>query len=39
MNVIKPLATTLRTLEWDDLPPSVRSIPEGFDPLADGVLM
>jgi len=39
MHVIKPLASTLRTLEWDDLPPSVRSIPEGFDPLADGVLM
>lgn len=39
MHVVKPLASTLRTLEWDDLPPSVRSIPEGFDPLADGVLM
>lgn len=39
MNVVKPLASTLRTLEWDDLPASVRSIPEGFDPLADGILM
>lgn len=39
MHAIKPLATTLRTLEWDDLPASVRSIPEGFDPLDDGVLM
>ena len=39
MNAIKPLATTLRTLEWDDLPPSVRSIPDGFNPLDDGVLM
>lgn len=39
MHVIKPLASTLRTLEWDDLPASVRAIPEGFDPLADGVLM
>lgn len=39
MHVVKPLSSTLRTLEWDDLPPSVRSIPEGFDPLADGVLM
>lgn len=39
MHAIKPLATTLRTLEWDDLPPSVRSIPEGFNPLDDGVLM
>ncbi len=39
MHTIKPLASTVRTLEWDDLPASVRSIPEGFDPLADGVLM
>ena len=39
MNAIKPLATTLRTLEWEDLPASVRGIPEGFNPLDDGVLM
>lgn len=39
MHAIKPLATTLRTLEWEDLPASVRSIPEGFNPLDDGVLM
>ena len=39
MSAIKPLGSTLRTLEWDDLPASVRAIPEGFDPLADGVLM
>lgn len=39
MQAIKPLASTLRTLEWDDLPASVRAIPEGFNPLADGVLM
>lgn len=39
MHAIKPLASTLRTLEWDDLPASVRSIPEGFNPLDDGVLM
>ena len=39
MHAIKPLATTVRTLEWDDLPASVRSIPEGFNPLDDGVLM
>lgn len=37
--VIKPLASTLRTLEWDDLPASVREIPEGFNPLDDGILM
>jgi len=39
MHAVKPLASTLRTLEWDDLPASVRSIPEGFNPLDDGVLM
>ncbi|HRL98371.1 MAG TPA: hypothetical protein PLE22_02880 [Acidovorax sp.] len=39
MSIVKPLATTLRTLEWEDLPASVRSIPEGFNPLDDGVLM
>ena len=39
MRAIKSLASTVRTLEWDDLPASVRSIPEGFNPLDDGVLM
>ncbi|MEO8120072.1 MAG: hypothetical protein ABI606_12220 [Rhodoferax sp.] len=39
MNIIKPLASTLRIVEWDDLPASVRAIPENFNPLADGVLM
>lgn len=38
-SVIQPLASTLRVLEWDDLPASVRSIPEGFNPLDDGILM
>ncbi|MBN2060712.1 MAG: hypothetical protein JW882_09890 [Deltaproteobacteria bacterium] len=28
-----------RILSWDELPPSVREIPEGYDPLSDGVLM
>jgi phage FluMu gp28-like protein len=28
-----------RILSWDELPPSVREIPEGYDPLAEGVLM
>lgn len=37
--IVKPLASTLRVLEWDDLPASVRAIPENFNPLADGVLM
>lgn len=38
-SVLKPLASTTRVLEWDDLPASVRAIPEGFNPLDDGVLM
>jgi len=28
-----------RILSWDELPSSVREIPEGYDPLAEGVLM
>ncbi|ECT9547804.1 hypothetical protein CJG84_04830 [Salmonella enterica] len=36
---MKPLASTLRTLDWDDLPASVREIPDNFDPFGDGVLM
>ncbi|SAI74578.1 Mu-like prophage FluMu protein gp28 [Bordetella ansorpii] len=37
--VIQPLASTLRVLEWDDLPASVRAISDNFNPLADGILM
>ena len=33
------LASTLRVLEWDDLPASVRAISDSFNPLADGILM
>jgi phage FluMu gp28-like protein len=36
---MKALADTVRIVEWDELPASVREIPDGFDPLADGVLM
>jgi phage FluMu gp28-like protein len=36
---LKPLASTLRVLEWGDLPASVREVPDNFDPLAEGVLM
>lgn len=32
-------ADTVRIIEWDELPESVRTIPAGFNPLADGVLM
>ena len=38
-SVIQPLGSTLRVLEWDDLPASVRTIQDGFNPLDDGVLM
>jgi len=38
-SVIKPSSSTLRVIEWDELPDSVRQIPEGYDPLGDGVLM
>lgn len=30
---------TIRILDWEELPPSVREIPAGHDPLAEGVLM
>ncbi|MEX5365690.1 hypothetical protein WCE00_01755 [Acinetobacter haemolyticus] len=36
---MKPLGDTIRSVSWEELPPSVRSIPENFDPLAEGVLM
>jgi phage FluMu gp28-like protein len=39
MGDIKPLASTLRTLDWDELPASVREIPDSFSPLDEGVLM
>jgi phage FluMu gp28-like protein len=39
MAELKPLASTLRVIEWDELPAAVREIPAGFNPLADGVLM
>ncbi len=37
--LIKPLASTLRVVEWDELPPGAREVPAGFNPLAEGVLM
>jgi phage FluMu gp28-like protein len=37
--MIKPLSDTTRTIDWEELPPSVREIPDGFDPLSEGVLM
>ncbi|WP_321532277.1 hypothetical protein [uncultured Desulfuromonas sp.] len=39
MAALAPLSSTQRIIEWDELPPRAREIPEGFDPLAEGVLM
>lgn len=39
MGQLAPLADTQRIVEWDELPESVRDIPEGFNPLDEGVLM
>jgi phage FluMu gp28-like protein len=36
---VKPLTSTLRVVEWDELPDSVRKIPEGYNPIAEGILM
>lgn len=36
---MKPLASTIRTVEWDELPARAREIPFNFNPFADGVLM
>lgn len=39
MGALAPLSDTQRIVDWAELPPSVREIREGFDPLAEGVLM
>lgn len=36
---VKAQRDTLRCLEWDELPASVRDIPTDFNPMAQGVLM
>ncbi|VFR34646.1 Phage terminase, large subunit [plant metagenome] len=36
---MSPLSSTVRTVDWDELPPRVRQVPEGFNPLDEGVLM
>ena len=36
---LKPRADTIRYVEWDELPPSVKEIPAGLNPIAGGVLM
>ncbi len=39
MSAVQPLSSTLRIVEWDDLPPRARAIPANFNPVAEGVLM
>jgi phage FluMu gp28-like protein len=36
---VKPSSSTLRVVEWDELPPRAREVPLGFNPLAAGILM
>lgn len=38
-SVVQPLASTLRVVEWDELPATAREIDPDFDPLDEGVLM
>ncbi len=37
--VIQPLSSTVRIVEWDELPARARDIPANFNPAAEGVLM
>lgn len=39
MTALPSLADTQRIIEWDELPDSVRSIPDNFNPLDSGVFM
>lgn len=39
MSTLAARADTVRLVEWEELPPSVREIRADFDPLAEGVLM
>ena len=39
MASVKPLSSTLRVVEWDELPARAREIPANFNPLAEGILM
>jgi phage FluMu gp28-like protein len=36
---LKPSSSTLRVVEWDELPESVRQIPANYNPIAAGILM
>jgi phage FluMu gp28-like protein len=39
VNALPARADTVRIVEWEELPPSVREIRADFNPLAEGVLM
>ncbi len=39
MEALTPLKDTERLIDWEELPASVREIPDNFDPMAAGVLM
>ncbi|MGO1000848.1 hypothetical protein [Lysobacter sp. CA196] len=39
MTTVAPLKSTLRVVEWEELPASAREVPFNLNPLADGVLM
>ncbi|MGO1073215.1 hypothetical protein [Lysobacter sp. CA199] len=39
MAAVAPLKSTLRIVEWDELPARAREVPADLNPLADGVLM
>lgn len=39
MASIKPSSSTIRVVEWDELPESVREIPSNLNPIAAGILM
>ncbi|MEX2475055.1 hypothetical protein [Marinobacter sp.] len=36
---MKPLKSTVRVLDWEELPARAREIPDSFNPLDEGVLM
>ena len=39
MSTLKPARDTKAIVEWEELPQSVRDIPDTFNPMADGLLM
>ena len=39
MSTLTPTGDVLRVVSFDELPDSVREIPDDLDPMADGLLM